>query len=260
MLFYQSNYHKYMKYFVFALSCMILFTKLENVFCQTPMATIKNYYPYSEGAISTVTFGIGKQKPLGSSIGFYIVPLQQKIWNGSDSVDIAYHIFEIARKVWNDENFGFTINNLGFASNTDSLGKTKGKNIFGFGNSLSSSSAFEYGAAAPQTLRFVKSGKYEYSYWQDIHVEMNIDLFTTKLILGTPTQNDVKNVYNTAIHELGHALGLGDNVADTSSIMNYDYDEKKPFIPALGIIDKRLIRALYPSITSGRENETCLPR
>lgn len=243
---------------IFCLGILFCTIHVKQIYCQIPIATVKNYYPYSIGSYVFYGKGIGLYKINENSIDFYLIPSGIILENGTD---IVFDVFEKARKVWNDENFGITINNAGFAQASDVLGTTKNKNLFGIGDNITTIEDKDYGAAKPYYSKFVTAGRYDYRILNNVHVELSLRYINEgKLIFGTPAKDSIENIYSTAVHELGHVLGLGDDIADASSIMSSHYNGKQPFSPVLGITDRKLIRALYPRIAPGRENETCLPR
>lgn len=241
--------------------------------------TVKHYFPYSNGTISDASYGIGMRKWYSlndTTINFYVIPLGEKLWNGTDSIDIAWDVFSKAVQVWNSQNIGISLNIAGFAASTDEIKQTMTKNLLGFGNAITSAEDKQYGATSPYNRKYViYADKYHYEIIRTVHLELNIDLWKEKvLVLQTPAAAtstkypDAKplNVYAVAVHELGHVLGLKDNCGGIQSIMgspDWDGDGKAYNVlgtNALPERDKLMIHALYPKIIPGRESETRLPK
>lgn len=236
--------------------------------------TLKYYFPYSNGTISTSSYGIGMHKWYSlndTTINFYVIPLGEKLSNGTD---IAWDVFSKAVQVWNNQNIGVHLNLVGFAQTGDSLHYTKAKNLLGFGNIETNVLDKDYGATkAYNTKHVVYANNYQYKVAQNVHVELNIDQWKNKaLVLQTPSPTpvgykptEVLNVYAVAVHELGHVLGLKENCGGIQSIMGTPWEDDSNAYNVLGTNalperDKLMIHALYPKITSGRESETRLPK
>jgi hypothetical protein len=240
--------------------------------------TVKHYFPYSNGTISDASYGIGMRKWYSLSdtiINFYVIPLGEKLWNGTDSIDIAWDVFTKAVQVWNSQNIGISLNIVGFAASTDEIKQTTTKNLLGFGNTITSAEDKQYGATSPYNRKYViYADKYHYETAQTAHLELNIDLWKGKaLVLQTPApistqypDAKVLNVYAVAVHELGHVLGLKDNCGGIQSIMgspDWEGDGKAYDVQGISALpnrDKLMIRALYPNIIPGRASETRLPK
>lgn len=224
-------------------------------------ATVKDYYPQMNY--------IGKwDKTQTTVINFYVIPF--KIWQNGDSVEIAEEIFKTAMNVWNGEsaNTGITIAFAGFADPGDKINETTSKNLFGFGNVLVLDTN-EYGRAQTmeEDLSFDENDtrpsqkRVAYSSIKTVHVELSLQKWNIgELVKVTPVANpDARNVYAVAVHELGHALGLADNVAGPTSIMSWNWvHNKDAYDFTLPDKDKFFLRTLYHN--NNRPTSTCLPR